>query len=362
MRNLTAILLALALVAPTLLADTIVLRGQPAISGVKVQKEDLLEIAYTKGTGGRRLTVPTVDVIEVIYDAPPTEYRLGVESLNLGDAVNAIPHLEASLRDEVGQAPWVKEYAGVALGRAYLASGRFGDAVKTFDAALTAKPDSRFLKKIAFDLALCHAKLADSAKAISALDKLQQTVESKKVPGTWSLEAQVMKGEVLIASGKPGDAATAMQDYASKNQPRDDADPKAPLWVRAKRLQVEALIAAKNVDLAKGVAKDLQDKSGQGPWAEAASRNARAAVAIAEKATGNELLRAAELLVRAKTENSRAVSELPTTCYLLGLVHLGLDGTLTGAKALAKSYFDETLRRFPESREAFLAREQLKKI
>lgn len=362
MKNILLLIAVLAVAVLSARADSIILRGKPALTGVKVVKEDYLEISYTKGTSTRRRTVPTAEVVDVIYDNPPTEFRLGSEALNLGDYVNAIGHLEASVKSEGGAGPWVKEYAGLALGRAYLAGGRFDDAIKTLEGVIAAKPTSRFLAKASRALALCYAKKGDASKASATLDRVVQAVTAKKIPGNWALEAEVMKGEVMVAANRAKDAVSHLKSLASKNQPQGGADPKAGSWVRAKRLQVEAHIAAGDVAIAKNVVQELKRKSSQIPAAQAAARNAAAAVAVAEKAQGDDLVRAAEGLLRAKIENAATVSEIPTTCYLLGLIHLGLDGQLTNAKALAKSYFDETLRRFPESREAFLAREQLKKI
>jgi tetratricopeptide (TPR) repeat protein len=362
MKQLMLLLAVLALAASSAWADSIILRGKPALTGVKVVKEDFLEVAYTQGTSTRRRTVATSEVLDVIYDSPPVEYRLGSEALNLGDYVNAIGHLEASLRTEADKAPWVKEYAGLALGRAYLAGARFDDAVKALEGVLTTKPETRFMRKASLALALCHAKRGDASKAMAALDRLVKVVAAKKIPGIWDLEAELMKGEVMVATNRAADAVSHLKSLASKNQPTEAKDPKARIWVRAKRLQVEAHLAAGDTAIAKNVVQELERKRRQIPAAAAGARNAAAAVALAEKGDKDALIEAAEGLVRAKIENAGTVSELPTTCYLLGLIHLGLSGQVANAKPLAKSYFDETLRRFPESREAFLAREQLKKM
>ena len=79
-------------------------------------------------------------------------------------------------------------------------------------------------------------------------------------------------------------------------------------------------------------------------------------------AENKDLTKAVVMLSNAHVENWDAVSQIPRTCYLLGLVHLRLAGTLSDAKERAKGYFEETLNRFPESHEALLAREQLKQL
>ena len=110
-------------------------------------------------------------------------------------------------------------------------------------------------------------------------------------------------------------------------------------------------------DDASGAIDDRPDRED----ALAAVRTTKAGIALLE-GDQKALVEAAWDLARVHVENHDVVSEMPRTCYLLGLVHLRLAGTLSDAKALAKGYFEETRRRFPESREALLAREQLKQM
>ncbi len=69
-------------------------------------------------------------------------------------------------------------------------------------------------------------------------------------------------------------------------------------------------------------------------------------------------------LARAHVENWEGISEMPRTCYLLGRSYLQAAKAAgsSDAKVLARAYFEETTKRFPESSEAILARDELKKM
>ncbi len=358
-------ILALALMlSPLAWADTIILKGKPALAGVKVQKEGLLEVTYTQGSSTRRRTVATSEVLDIVYDAPPVQYRRGVEYFNLGDHVNAISRLKTSLETEVAQRPWLKEYASIYLGRALMASKQFPAATKAFQGVLADFPEGRRFPAVSLRLARCQIGAGNAAAATTALDNLKSVLKQKKVAGNWDARAELGRVEAQIAAKSFDKAVTTAKALALANLPKDaTSEPeKAVIYVRARSLQGEAQIAAGDVSQAKNVYDNLRSRGAGSPLFLAAARTGRAAVIMAGEPDAEGLFRANEMLTRALAENYTAVSELSRTCYLLGLVHLELDGTLTRAKDLAKSYFEETIRRFPESLEAFHARDNLKKM
>ncbi|MCA9319711.1 MAG: hypothetical protein KDB53_03200, partial [Planctomycetes bacterium] len=94
MKIRTCLALSLALLmAAAVHADTIVLRGKAPISGVKIKSETFEKVVYNQGRGSQE--VPSSEVLAVIYDGPPRDFRLGLERLNLGDFVNAIERLKS---------------------------------------------------------------------------------------------------------------------------------------------------------------------------------------------------------------------------------------------------------------------------
>lgn len=356
-RNACSVLVALALIASSALADTIVLRGgKKPLTGVKVQTESITEVTYTEGSSTKRVTLPADQVAEIIYDAQPAAYRRGAELFYLGDLTNAVERLKESFEAEKDKTPWVREYAGFLLGRAYLGTSQYAEAIRVFEKVMSERPDTRFLGEISLALALAHSAAGDAARAESVLTTLQSAVKTKNVPGDWAVRADLMRGEVMIAAKKFDQAAALMKDLAVKSQQN------LALYAQARRLEGEAFLQAGDVRQAAAVFDELKSKGVGSEEAMAAARSGSAAAAMQPGASDEDLYRALEQLSRAWVENFRAVSQLPRTCYLLGLIHLQLDGKLDNARSIAKGYLEETLRRFPESREALLAREQLKKL
>lgn len=363
--NRLIVFIAVAALCGTSLADTIILRGKDAIRGVKVVEENCKEVGYLQGTAKRKRTVSSAEVLAVVYDNQPRDYRLGVEAFNLGDYVNTISRLK-EVASAGGAIPWLKEYANTYLGRAYLASGDFAEAVKAFDVVLSAKPDTRWLLHVTAGLARAHVAQGSVSAAERTIENLKSKVNAAagKIEPTWEQEADLILAEVYITAGKHDKASDACKRVASAAMLSKDEDVKKLMVVRAKRLEADAWLEARNTVRVKGVEKELRSLASGNPAALAAVRTTGAALALlgAEGDGTEALVEAAWDLARVHVENNGVVSEMPRTCYLLGLVHLRLAGTLDGAKDLAKGYFEETRRRFPESREALLAREQLKQM
>ncbi|MCB9831956.1 MAG: tetratricopeptide repeat protein [Planctomycetes bacterium] len=361
MKTLNWILAALLIAALPARADTIVVRGKPAISGVKVTAESYKEVSYTQG--GKKLTIPAGDVLEVIFDRRPINFRLGFERYNLGDFVEAASRLALAVDEGTDDQRWVKEYALFYLGKAQLASGQYQEAANTLEKMIKLKADSRLYPEATLALARARTLSGSHDEAQKLLKALGDVIDQNKIGGNWAERVKVARAEALLDAGKCDPAAELVKEVYSAL-----AGGKSPfeleLAMHAKSIQLEAYVQNEDLPKAKFVIEDLQKASSGGDAAaQAAYRNARAAMVLVDKAPSSEdLLNAAYDLARVRSENFTVVSELPRTCYLLGLIHLKLDGTLAKAKDLAKSYFDEARRRFPESRQAVLAREKLKSM
>ena len=365
MKRFTAITIALVVITASARADTIILKGKKALTRVTVVSENALEVGYTAGAAKRRRTVASIEVLGIIREKQPRDFRKGVEFFNLGDYVNAITRLSASLSSDTKDYEWLTEYGNIYLGRACLAAGKYSEGVQAFEKVIKAKADSRWLGPASLGLARCHAAKGRIGPAATALKSLKATVKSRKIPGSWGYDADLLLGECYITVKKYDDAVNTLRDLATTVNSRAGKDPlAAATWVRAKRLQGQADLEAGNPQKAELIFKELKSRAGRGDAeAQAASRTGLAALTLTKDATDSEaLVKAAHDLARVNVENFGVVSELPRTCYLLGLVHLKLAGTLANAKPLARAYFEETRRRFPESREALLARDELKKM
>ena len=343
-------------------ADTIIVRGQPAIAGVKVKSETLELVTYVQG--GKSKELPAASVLAIVYDGPPRDYRLGVENYNLGDFVNAVERLKtvAGLaKDE--KAPWLPEYANYFLGRSYLAAGDFDKAAEAFAKVIALHPDGRLVAGATLGLARAKSGAGKADDARAALGKLKDAAAKAKGAEIWVSEAMLALAEVEAAAQKAEIAANLAHDLAGSVKAVDSPEARA-LFARAKVLEYSSLLEAKDAPKARNVMDDLKDRVGKGDRAaEAAEKLCRATDVLANSsATDDDLWATAWALSGIHAENFDAVSQLPRTCYFLGLVHLRLAKSLPAAKDAAKGYFTEVRRRFPESREALLARDELKKM
>ncbi len=361
MKTLNFVLAALLLLALPARADTIVVRGKPAIAGVRVTSESYKEITYT--LNGKRQTIPAGDVIAVIFDRPPINYRLGVERYNLGDFVEAASRLSLALGEGAEDQAWVKEYAYFYLGKAQLASGQYGDAIASLESMVKLKAESRLYPQATLALARARTLSGSHDEAQKILKNLGDVIDQQKIGGNWAERVKIARAEALIGAGKFDPAAEMVKGVYSALSGAKTAF-EVELAMHAKSIQLEAHILNEDLPKAKFVVEDLRSAASGGDSApQAAMRNARAAMILAEADPRPEdLLNAAYDLARVRAENFTVVSELPRTCYLLGLIHLKLDGTLAKAKDLARSYFEEARRQYPESREAVLAKEKLKSM
>ena len=359
------LMLVVLLLAPLVArADTILVRGKEAISGVRVVSETMKEVTYTT-RGKSRKTIPASEVIAVLYDRQPVNYRLGVERFSLGDFVNAIARLKPAVSEGEKEQEWVKHYALYFLGRAQLAQGQFRDGATTLKKFLAGAGEHRLVPAATIALAKCQSLDGDHGAAKTTLTNLRGILKKNGVNGLTEMRLGITLGESYLAAGKYVLAAETFKEVAASGARA--TGPAVELGYTAKALLLRAHLLNKDRPKAALVLGDLRSAfSRDSAHAAAAYRDARAMMLLwgneGQTPEAKELLEAAFDLSRVRGENFGVVSELPRNCYLLGLIHLKLDGSLSKAKELAKGYFEETRRLYPESREAFLAREELKKM
>lgn len=350
----------LALLAGVSQADTIITRGE-TLSGVKIVSESYKEVVYT--LKGKKATIAAGEVLAVIYDRPPVNFRIGVERYSLGDYVNSAARLALAVDEGADDQPWVKEYSLYYLGKAQLGAGQYAEAAKALEKMLKLKADSRLYPSATIALARAKSLAGDHGSADDLLRKLGGVLDQNKVGGGWVERAKLARAEAKMAGKSYDPAAELCKEVFTALQSSDKAF-EYELAMHAKSVQLQAHLLNGDTPKANFVIDDLRKAQQSGKAAaQAAYRNARAAMVLAEgEPSDGDLMEAAQNLARVRAENFTVVSELPRTCYLLGLIHLKLDGSLAKAKELAKGYFEETRRLYPESREAFLAREELKKM
>lgn len=260
----------------------------------------------------------------------------------------------------------MKPYALLFLGRAQFAHGEFRNGIETLKKLMPLIAGHRIYPEAALTLARCQSLdgLHDDAK--STLTKLMNVLEQNGVKGVAVLEAKLAMGEAFMSASKFSLAADAFKEVSSA--PSDAKGMIAELAFYGKGRLLEANLRNKDVPKAKINLDELRSASQkQSDAARAVYRDSKVTMLLmggegSQTPETKELLEAAFELSRARGENFAVVSEMPRNCYLLGLIHLKLDGSLSKARELAKGYFEETRRVYPESREAFLARDELKKM
>lgn len=338
-------------------ADTIHLKGKPALVDIHIVSENATEIVYTKKRGTRRMTIPADQVLSLSYESQPNDYRHAIQLSSLGDFVNAVTELKAVSKKKHDKTPWVKVYSLVYLGRAQVCLGDYGGAVTSFREALKAQPNTRWRATIARGLVTALNSKGDNGGAQQAVEEFKRAITTHKIPGSAASLADVLNVENKLRAGKLMETATLANTAAAHAAAFPD------LVARAMSLQIQALIQSKDLTRARGVVTQMQSKarSGSNPFAAAVARNGEAAILLEEN---GDLEQIVHLLAGAHVENWQGISEMPRTCYLLGRSYLRAAKTAhsASAKTLARAYFEETTRRFPESVEAILARDELKKL
>jgi len=356
---IVACLFALA-TAPTLRADTIIVRGKEPITGVRVKSETFEKVVYIQK--GKTKELPSAEVLDIVHDGQPKAMRLGIEYLNLGDNLNAVEQFKTVVAQASASGlPWLPEYANYYLGKANLGAGRFDAGAQALRKMIALKPDSRLVGEATVLLMRCLALSGQVKDGDEVLKKLEAAAKSP-AQKLWVLEARLVAAEGLLDNGKPREAADLAKtlESESKTIKAEGAD---AFRARAMMLEFEAHLAARNRPKAKNVLTELK-RLGRGgnSHALAADFCCRTMEILDSSPVESDLWKAVRFTGRTYIENLKAVSELPRTCYLLGLTHLRLSESRSGEKEVAKGYFEELRRRFPETREAFLARDQLKKM
>lgn len=357
MRSATffAAILLVSTAAATLRADTIFVAGGDPLTGVLVMSESIQKVDYKKRDGSSG-SVPGWQVTLIVYDAAPRAMRQGFEHYANGRFADAVESLKiaGAIVDE--DLPWLAQYALYYLGRSYVALGRSAEAIATFEKLFEGTPETRFA--VPATLAVLTAAIAqpDPGAADRALSRFRAIVASKKLPPAVADEVELASIDLWLAQ-KNDKAALDVVKTLVKATAAEPA--RAGIAYRARGREIEATLASGNVAAAERLLADLETRAKDGgPEARAAAAIGRALVAAA---SGKDLFAALWALSRSRIENHAALSEMPATCYLLGLVHEKVARDDPRAKDAAKGYFLETISRWPESRAAAAARVALKK-
>ena len=262
----------LALLVGVAQADTIITRGK-TISGVKIQSETYKEVVYT--LKGKKETIAAGEVLAVLYDRPPVNYRIGVERYSLGDYVNSAARLEFAADEGGSDQPWVKEYSLYYLGKAQLGAGKYAEAAKALEQMLKMKADSRLYPEATIALARAKSLGGDHGAADDLLRKLSGVLDQNKVGGAWVERVKLARAEAQIVGKRYDPAAELCKEVFAKLQ-ASDTPFEYELAMHAKSVQLQAHLLNGDKPKANFVIDDLRKAQQSGKSAaQAAYRNAK---------------------------------------------------------------------------------------
>ncbi len=223
--TLAATVLALPL-APTACAaqdaptDTIVYvdgGARKTRAGVVIDSATYDEVKFK--AGGRSSTMSGTQILEIQWGDAPREYGPAWRSLNARDGEAARRNFDAclgALAAGVVERDWVKEYANIGLGEAYLMlaaqdSANLSKASAAFELGLKANAKSLLLDRALKGLAEAALAAKKGPDALKHADRLLGEGKKARRP-SWELDAYFLRAKVHTAGGNASGASQAYAD------------------------------------------------------------------------------------------------------------------------------------------------------
>jgi TolA-binding protein len=370
MRSLTLVLVLLAkapgtgVLPPEASPDRVDRKKGAPVAGVEVVSEDYKSVVVkTRGPGAEKtIRIPASEVLDVQRDDEPEAYRQGRDSLSAGDLVNAISALRLA-QSQAGGKAWVKEYASFYLGEAYRLSGQAREAAQAYQQVLAVKADSRFLALVRLGMARAYTEAGSYGDAEKVLNDFIGEVDSKRLPVSYKIEANLILGRNLEAQGRHAEAASRYGSVANEArrlagtaETEEQREDLAVLALRAEADRGAAMIAAKDYVAAETLFGSMSRSHRDDPRAQALADIGMGAVALGK----GELDLARVRLTAAATLHFKADEERPRALLLLARTYSELDKKgEKGARRLARAYLNDLLKFYPASDYAGEARELL---
>ncbi|MEZ6020100.1 MAG: hypothetical protein R3F17_08365 [Planctomycetota bacterium] len=204
--SLSALIACSLLFSQDALADRILKVDGTSLDDVSVTKEGLLEVEYKSASGRTAKTVPTQEVLRVVYEKLPEQIDSAetamVDEMYLG-AVNDLQEFLSRFSEKPPRTfPWAVPYARYRLMTVYESMGSQADVVAAADEVLAKSADSRYA-------ILAHIAKIEALNLMGQTDALPGAVKAfsdfvttNSLPSRWRLEAE-LRG-VLYGSKKSG--------------------------------------------------------------------------------------------------------------------------------------------------------------
>ncbi|MHC5210370.1 MAG: tetratricopeptide repeat protein [Planctomycetota bacterium] len=203
------ILLALAVLAGTLRADTIHLQDGSKLENVRIVKETLQNVEYRVPRVSAPQKVESAEVRSIEYGSAPPEYRDGMAKLEEGALNLAAGYFLAAAEDE--EAPkHVRADARVRLADALNENGNLAEAIEAYDQLLKEHPDTRHLARALLGRGKALFRSQKNDEARTAFETLESEASAKSLGERYTLEAEF---HLLWITQQEGGAAEAIKGY-----------------------------------------------------------------------------------------------------------------------------------------------------
>jgi tetratricopeptide (TPR) repeat protein len=211
--------LAVALLAAPLSADTITLLNGTKIEGVRILGETHTEISYRKPRVNAPQTAKTSEVASITYSSTSADYREGQTKLAEGNLVDAASYFYAAAQDE-DNTPHLRAKAMIEAADLLELTRNLDDAIPVYDELLKTFPDTRHLARALVGRGKALLYKGEVAAAEAAFAKLLSEAEAKGLGERWEMEGEYY---ALYVTEAKGDSKTAVKGYeALRSRARAD--------------------------------------------------------------------------------------------------------------------------------------------
>ncbi|MCZ6691143.1 MAG: hypothetical protein O7H41_16265 [Planctomycetota bacterium] len=336
--------------------DQIILRGDTRHRNVEIIKEGCDEIAFR--LGGARRTVPTTDVVDVVYGNQPTRLVQAKSDIGIGKYKKALAHLEYVINSVGDNSPdWLLPHALYQKGKALNFWGktdpsRYGQAAETLE-KLTQNKDNKGHRLQPMALRLLGDALLGAGEVAEA-EKSFKELAAVQCPGPWAIHGKYGQAKIQLKGGDQMKARSLFLDVIKEAGFRPEAQALAGEARLAMGKSWLAEASFKNaIDAFKGAIRAGDETIGS-------DGGLLPILTKAFNGMGDAYLQRADKFEDAKDYQEAllaymhvvVLSEEPVSERRHALLQSGKCSTKIGWKDMAKSLFGELKSRYPTSQEA----------
>ena len=347
-------------------ADRILKVDGSSIDDVKVTGETLREVEYKPDGQRNEKTVPSQDVLRVVYERLPEKVDSALSAYSESRYVDAVNDLEEFLSRFEDKPPRTYPnsvpYAQYQLVLIYEATGEFESVVASADRLIGKSADSRYAILAHISKIEALNLLGDAAKLKAAVAAFTEFAASNSLAPRWRLEAELR--DVLFDAALKGEARRK-----KLNEVANAAGSASPIVHNRATVAIgeSYLNERKLAEAETAFAKVIDDPKADGVTLAAAYTGLgdciyqKAMNAGVPAETKDALLKEARLhYLRVVVLHGDQVQYLPKALFYAGRVFQELEGDENQRRA--NQLYNRVIRSFPESKWAKEARGLRRKV